>query len=174
MFQSGAAVHAVLWRCLPSGTIRWNAADQRDQNCQSRCESASHPAIMPRPASRGQHWKEPRGAMIRSPQPVNKGLLLPLLFSAACGGNAPVHTTPDQSRPHITWEIRTGGEFGDDEFVCGSAKPAARCTLTANTNEAQIRHASPLPPRGSGADKLRRDVAGRRSSRGGRRRTTAT
>ena len=73
--------------------------------------------------------------MIRSQQPVNKGLLLPLLFSAACGGYAPVHTTPDESRPHITWEIRTGGEFGDDEFVCGSAKPAARCTLTANTNE---------------------------------------
>ena len=72
--------------------------------------------------------------MIGSQQPVNKGLLLPLLFAAACGGRAPVHTAPDESRPHITWEIRTGGEFGDAEFVCGSAKPA-RCTLTASTNE---------------------------------------
>lgn len=62
-------------------------------------------------------------------------LLLLLGASAACGGHAPVHTAPDESRPHITWEIRTGGEFGDARFVCGSAKPAATCSLAAGTPE---------------------------------------
>ena len=55
-----------------------------------------------------------------------------LLVCGACGGARPsVHTAPDESRPHITWEIRTGGEFGEAQLVCGSERPAAACGLTA-------------------------------------------
>ena len=61
--------------------------------------------------------------------------LLLLLVSGACRGRLPVHTSPDESRPQITWEIRSGGEFGDRQFVCGSAKPTAPCRLTASTPE---------------------------------------
>jgi hypothetical protein len=59
-----------------------------------------------------------------------------LILCAACGGPpGTIHVAPDESRPHITWEIRTGGEFGDGQFVCGSAKPAAACTLAASTDQ---------------------------------------
>lgn len=47
----------------------------------------------------------------------------------------PVHTSPDESRPQITWEIRSGGEFGDAQLVCGAAKPTAPCRLTASATE---------------------------------------
>ena len=56
-------------------------------------------------------------------------------WSAAHVVAAPIHTSPDESRPHSTWEIRSGGEFGDGQFVCGSAKPTAPCRLTASTPE---------------------------------------
>lgn len=61
--------------------------------------------------------------------------VLLLLLCGACGGHGPVHTAPDESLPHISWALRTGGEFGDGEFVCGSAKPAAVCLLTASTDK---------------------------------------
>ena len=64
-----------------------------------------------------------------------KGLLFLLLVGSACGGHAPAHTAPDESRPHISWEIRSGGDFGDAQFVCGSAKPTSTCTLTASSGE---------------------------------------
>lgn len=64
-----------------------------------------------------------------------KGLLFLLLVCSACGGHAPAHTAPDESRPHISWEIRSGGDFGDAQFVCGSAKPTSTCTLTASSGE---------------------------------------
>lgn len=53
----------------------------------------------------------------------------------ACGGQRTIHTEPDDSRPHISWEIRTGGEFGDAQFVCGSDKPATSCLLPASTDK---------------------------------------
>ena len=40
---------------------------------------------------------------------------------------------PDESRPHITWEIRTGTDIGDEQFVCGSVRPANPCLLQAAT-----------------------------------------
>lgn len=57
------------------------------------------------------------------------------LSSVACGGHAPLHTGPDDPRPHVSWELRSGGEFGDTEFVCGSAKPGGPCTLIASSSD---------------------------------------
>lgn len=54
---------------------------------------------------------------------------------SACGGRGAVHVAPDESQPHISWEIRSGAETGDDEFVCGSARPSHACTLRASTPE---------------------------------------
>ena len=54
------------------------------------------------------------------------------VLGAACGSRPTVHTAPDESRPHITWEISVGGEFGDANVVCGSAKPGALCMLPAS------------------------------------------
>lgn len=55
----------------------------------------------------------------------------------SCAEHTPAHLAPDESRPHITWEIRTGGDMGDADFVCGSAKPGSPCVLQASSDERQ-------------------------------------
>ncbi|CAN5765065.1 hypothetical protein BH18ACI5_BH18ACI5_22380 [soil metagenome] len=55
-----------------------------------------------------------------------------LLLSSCGGGPKPIHTSPDESRPHITWEIRAGGDYVGEAFVCGSLKPDTPCTLPAS------------------------------------------
>ena len=60
-------------------------------------------------------------------------LCLALPLSAACAGHRPTHAAPDESRPHITWEIRTGGDLGDADLVCGSGQPSQPCVLKAST-----------------------------------------
>ena len=35
----------------------------------------------------------------------------------------------------MTWELRTGGAFGDADVVCGSARPSVPCTLAASTEQ---------------------------------------
>jgi hypothetical protein len=62
-----------------------------------------------------------------------RALLIPFCVATACGGHRVAHVAPDESRPHITWEIRTGGDIGDDEFVCGSSQPSRECALAAST-----------------------------------------
>ncbi len=58
---------------------------------------------------------------------------LPILLCGACASHGPVHVAPDESRPHVSWEIRTGGEDGDSNFVCGSTEAARLCELAAST-----------------------------------------
>lgn len=65
--------------------------------------------------------------------PVSRLALVAALLSAACGSRGTVHTAPNESRPHITWEISVGGEFGDATVVCGSAKPTASCLVPVST-----------------------------------------
>lgn len=60
-------------------------------------------------------------------------LVLLMVISGACGWHRVPHVAPDESRPHITWEIRTGGDLGDDQFVCGSTEPSRDCVLPAST-----------------------------------------
>ena len=60
-------------------------------------------------------------------------LLIPFCIATACGGHRVAHVAPDESRPHTTWEIRTGGDMGDDDFVCGSSQPSRECVLAAST-----------------------------------------
>lgn len=64
-----------------------------------------------------------------------RSVLIPLCIATACGGHRVAHIAPDESRPHITWEIRTGGDTGDDDFVCGSSQPARECVLAASTSD---------------------------------------
>jgi hypothetical protein len=68
------------------------------------------------------------------------GLRFPLvsliLLASACAGTRVEHIAPDESRPHVTWEIREGGELGDDRFVCGSTEPSRQCALAASTDQA--------------------------------------
>jgi hypothetical protein len=59
-------------------------------------------------------------------------MLLPLL---GCAGHGPAHVAPDESRPHITWEIRAGGDEGDAELICGSSQPGKPCVLQASTEK---------------------------------------
>lgn len=63
-------------------------------------------------------------------------LLIVVVTSGACGHRV-AHVAPDESRPHVTWEIRAGGEAGDAELVCGSTRPSQRCVLTASTPDRQ-------------------------------------
>jgi hypothetical protein len=44
---------------------------------------------------------------------------------------------PDESRPHISWELRTGGPAGELRLVCESSKPAAGCVMDATTTQRQ-------------------------------------
>jgi len=36
-----------------------------------------------------------------------------LPMSGACAAHGVTHTAPDESRPHISWEIRTGRTTGE-------------------------------------------------------------
>lgn len=49
-----------------------------------------------------------------------------------CAAHEARHTAPDESQPHITWEIRTGGPEGEARQVCESAQPQPDCTLPAS------------------------------------------
>ncbi len=53
--------------------------------------------------------------------------LLFMTCSSACGTHAVTHTAPDETRPHYSWEIRSGG--ADEHVVCSSAQPSAGCVL---------------------------------------------
>jgi hypothetical protein len=57
--------------------------------------------------------------------------LAPLVGS--CAVDRVAHVAPDESRPHITWEIREGGD--NERFVCGSIEPSRPCALVAATDE---------------------------------------
>jgi hypothetical protein len=59
--------------------------------------------------------------------------LLPI--TGACAAHGVTHTAPDESRPHISWEIRTGSTTGDDDLVCASSQPSPVCVLAASTKE---------------------------------------
>ena len=59
-------------------------------------------------------------------------MVLPLF---GCGGHGPVHVAPDESRPHLTWEIRAGGDSGNAELICGSSQRAKPCVLRASTEK---------------------------------------
>jgi hypothetical protein len=61
-------------------------------------------------------------------------IVVPLAGCAARSRDV-VHVAPDESRPHFTWGIRTGGSDGDAEFVCGSSQPEKRCVLAASTDQ---------------------------------------
>jgi len=54
--------------------------------------------------------------------------------SGACAGNRVPHVAPDESRPHITWEIRSRDGGGGARFVCGSIEPSRPCVLAASAN----------------------------------------
>ena len=62
-------------------------------------------------------------------------------LAGSCAVDRVAHVAPDESRPHITWEIRENGE--DERFVCGSTEPSRQCALAASTeeraNEATVR-----------------------------------
>ena len=62
---------------------------------------------------------------------AGKTLVMAAAFATACGHRVP-HIAPDESRPHITWEIRTGGDVRDEEFVCGSTQRSRQCVLPAS------------------------------------------
>jgi hypothetical protein len=65
-------------------------------------------------------------------------LLLPIAGCATAAVNrGVVHTAPDESQPHISWELRTGGDSGQREFVCGSSQPSRPCALPASTERRQ-------------------------------------
>jgi hypothetical protein len=63
-------------------------------------------------------------------------LVLLTVVAGGCAGTRGVHVAPDESRPHVTWEIREGGESGDQRLVCGSTEPSRPCALAAGTGEA--------------------------------------
>jgi hypothetical protein len=65
---------------------------------------------------------------------VPPALLLFLAASAgACAGNRVPHVAPDESRPHVTWEIRTR-DGGATRFVCGSIEPSRPCVVEASAS----------------------------------------
>lgn len=58
-----------------------------------------------------------------------------VFLGAGCATHGVVHVAPDESRPHISWELRSGPNEGDEEFVCGSAQPGKPCVLAATTEK---------------------------------------
>ncbi len=70
--------------------------------------------------------------------PLSSIVLLATL-APGCAQHGPVHTAPDESRPHVSWEIRAGGDDGDAQSICGSAQPSLACVLTRSTVPPQTR-----------------------------------
>ena len=56
-------------------------------------------------------------------------MIVAALLANGCGGTGVIHTAPDESQPHISWEIRTAAPDGDDRAVCRSSDAAPACTL---------------------------------------------
>lgn len=65
---------------------------------------------------------------------VRLHLALWLAFSAGCTHRVS-HTAPDESRPHISWDIRAGGDLGDARVVCASTDTTPNCVLDATTEQ---------------------------------------
>ena len=63
-------------------------------------------------------------------------LVLLTLVAGGCAQTRVEHVAPDESRPHVTWEIREGGESGDERLVCDSTGPSRRCALAPGTAQA--------------------------------------
>jgi hypothetical protein len=59
------------------------------------------------------------------------------LFWTGCATHVPDHVAADESRPHISWELRSGND-GDEEFICGSEEPAKPCVLAASTEKNRV------------------------------------
>ena len=58
-----------------------------------------------------------------------------LVGAIACSGHtAPLHVEPDESGPHISWEIRAGQE-GEGQFVCSSVRLADACLIPLSTDQ---------------------------------------
>ena len=55
----------------------------------------------------------------------------------ACAARA-LHTAVDESKPHISWEIQQG-VAADEEFVCGTRRPEAKCVLGASREQRRTR-----------------------------------
>ncbi|HXW07571.1 MAG TPA: hypothetical protein VD833_20215 [Vicinamibacterales bacterium] len=64
-------------------------------------------------------------------------LCVSIVVGAGCARPGEVHVAPDESKPHLSWEIRSGTGEGDGAFVCGSAQPGRPCVLAASTAESQ-------------------------------------
>jgi hypothetical protein len=61
-------------------------------------------------------------------------LLFLFAVSGACAGNRVPHVAPDESRPHITWEIRSRDSGSGSRFVCGSIEPSRPCVIAASAS----------------------------------------
>ncbi len=61
---------------------------------------------------------------------------LAVLASSGCAGRGVAHVAPDESRPHTSWEIRSGSE-GETDFICGSARPGKPCVLEMMTGKSR-------------------------------------
>ena len=61
---------------------------------------------------------------------------LAILASSGCAGRGVPHVAPDESRPHTSWEIRSGSD-GETEFICGSARPGKPCVLETMTGKSR-------------------------------------
>ena len=67
------------------------------------------------------------------------GLLMIGVWSVGCAQHGVVHTASDESRPHISWELRAGRVEGDEKLVCGSVSPGVACVLAASATGIQSR-----------------------------------
>jgi hypothetical protein len=56
------------------------------------------------------------------------------LVSVACATPGVKHMPTNESRPHISWEIRAGGDEGNKVVVCRSGDGRATCVLSASTD----------------------------------------
>jgi hypothetical protein len=56
------------------------------------------------------------------------------LVSGACATHGVKHTATNEARPHISWEIRAGGDEGNKVVVCRSGDGRSTCVLTASTD----------------------------------------
>jgi len=76
--------------------------------------------------------------MIKSDRMGRVLVCVGLLATVGCASHGVAHVAPDESQPHLSWEIRSGSRDGDAEFVCGSGQQGPPCVLTASSDTRRV------------------------------------
>jgi hypothetical protein len=72
---------------------------------------------------------------VQPPRLQSAVLLAVIPVMSSCSTHLATPASPGGARPHLSWEIRTGGDDGDARLACGSSQRPPVCSLEASSDE---------------------------------------